>query len=79
MSGGMEDTAFMHPQEKEEAEHYKRLNPEPITVIDNWNLNFRLGNALKYIARCDYKGQKVKDLEKAITYIRWEIAKCQLK
>ena len=31
--------------------HYASLNPEPITVIENWNLLFHLGNAIKYIAR----------------------------
>jgi len=57
--------------------HYKQLTPEPITVINSWHLNFNLGNALKYIARCDYKGQKVDDLQKAITYLQWEVDKCQ--
>jgi hypothetical protein len=57
------------------APHYQRLNPEPITVIEDWGLNFRLGNAVKYISRAGYKGGSgVEDLRKAVTYIEREIA-----
>jgi len=35
--------------------HYATLSPEPIDVIEGWNLNFRLGNAIKYIARAGRK------------------------
>ena len=82
MSGGMEDTfndpLFERPIEiAPKSQHYRQISPEPITVINSWNLNFNLGNALKYIARCDYKGQKVDDLQKAITYLRWELEKCK--
>ena len=31
------------------------------------------GNALKYLARADDKGNTVEDLEKAAKYISWEI------
>lgn len=31
------------------------------------------GNALKYLARADVKGNTVEDLEKAVKYIGWEI------
>ena len=34
---------------------------------------FNLGNALKYITRCNHKGNKIKDLEKAIEYLQFEI------
>jgi len=54
--------------------HYKGFLPEPVDVIERWQLNFNLGNALKYIARCEYKGQKTEDLEKAIWYLRRELA-----
>jgi hypothetical protein len=54
--------------------HYQRLNPEPINVIEDWGLNFRLGNAVKYISRAGYKGSGVDDLRKAVTYIEREIA-----
>lgn len=53
--------------------HYNVGDIEVIDFIDSWSLNFNLGNAIKYIARCDYKGNKIEDLEKAIFYIKREI------
>lgn len=55
--------------------HYTSLSPEPIDVIEGWGLGFRLGNAVKYLARAGRKpGQPAsKDLAKAIQYIRREI------
>lgn len=58
------------------ADHYRKRDPEPITVIESWGLGFHLGNALKYIARADFKGSKKQDLEKAVWYLKREIAKC---
>jgi hypothetical protein len=51
-------------------------NPyEVIKVIDNWNLNFSLGNALKYISRAGKKNPQteIEDLQKAIWYINHHI------
>ena len=49
-------------------------NPyETIKVIENWKLNFNLGNAIKYLARADHKENKLQDLEKAKWYIQREI------
>lgn len=67
-------------------EHYKQGDIEVIDFIDSYNLNFNLGNAIKYIARCNYKkdkcpnccvntSTKVNDLRKAIWYIEREIKK----
>lgn len=36
-------------------------------------MNFNLGNALKYIWRCDSKGNKSEDLKKAIWYLKDEL------
>lgn len=50
---------------------------EPIKVIEDWNLNFNLGSALKYISRCGRKGNHlsaISDLNKAIDYLKFEIA-----
>ena len=55
--------------------HYNVGAIEVIDVIEDWNLNFCLGNAIKYIARCAYKGHKKEDLEKAIWYIKRELEK----
>ena len=57
-------------------EHYlKSSGHEVIDVIEAWNLNFQLGNAIKYIARAGLKdpGKKIEDLKKAVWYINYEI------
>lgn len=50
---------------------------ETIKVIEAWDLNFSLGNAIKYISRAGKKSSSTKreDLEKAIWYIKNEIKK----
>lgn len=51
-------------------------NPyETIKVIDAWELNFNLGNAVKYISRSGKKVSTVEDLEKAAWYLDREISK----
>ena len=57
--------------------HYGSGVYETINVIDAWELNFNLGNAVKYISRAGKKGDKVEDLKKAIWYIQHEIDKSQ--
>jgi len=52
--------------------HYNQGKFEVIDVIEDWNLGFCLGNAIKYIARCPFKGHPVEDLDKAIWYIERE-------
>lgn len=56
-------------------EHYKKSKIEAIDVIEDWNLGFCLGNAVKYIGRCEHKGTKKQDLEKVIWYVQWELKK----
>lgn len=46
---------------------------EPRKVIEDWGLNFYLGNALKYISRAGRKGDAIEDLKKAKQYIDFEI------
>ena len=51
-------------------------NPyEAIKVIDAWNLDFCLGNVVKYISRAGKKGNnsKEQDLKKALWYLEHEI------
>lgn len=59
-----------HPSHYAEGREY-----EPIDVIEDWNLGFSLGNAVKYISRAGRKdpSTKVEDLKKAIWYINREI------
>ncbi len=54
--------------------HYKSAGGiESIEVIESFELNFNLGNAIKYILRCNKKGNKKQDLEKAQWYINREL------
>ena len=39
------------------------------------HMGFNLGNAIKYIWRCDLKKDSIEDLKKAIWYINREIGK----
>ena len=56
-------------------DHYNSNGIEAIEVIDAFNLNFNLGNVIKYILRSDKKGNKKVDLEKACWYLNREIDK----
>jgi hypothetical protein len=54
--------------------HYE--NGTQIDVIEfatMYDLNFNRGNVLKYIVRAGKKDDEVKDLEKAMDYLRREI------
>lgn len=53
--------------------HYNAHNIEVIDFIQDWELNFCLGNAIKYICRADFKGNAIEDLKKAIQYLEFEI------
>lgn len=53
--------------------YYNRGGIECIDVIRAWNLNFNLGNALKYICRAGFKEDKEEDLKKAKQYIEFEL------
>ena len=56
-------------------EHYQGNGIEVIDIIDSFELNFDLGNAIKYILRADKKGNRKQDLEKARWYLNREIIK----
>ena len=53
--------------------HYQGNSLEVIDIIEDFNLDFLLGNAIKYILRCDKKGKKKEDLKKAIWYLNRKI------
>lgn len=46
---------------------------EPKDVIRDWDLNFNLGNVIKYVSRAGRKDSKIVDLEKAKQYLQFEI------
>ena len=53
--------------------HYNTGTIEVIEVIEDWKLNFNLGNAIKYIGRCEHKNNKKEDIKKAIWYLEREL------
>ena len=57
-----------HPAHYAEGRKY-----EPKDVIRDWELNFNLGCAVKYISRAGRKENVIEDLEKAREYLGFEI------
>ena len=55
--------------------HYKVGGIETIDFIEAKNLNYNLGNAVKYITRADHKGNRNEDLQKALWYINRELGR----
>ena len=59
----------------ESPEHYTRGSIEVWDFIRDQDLNYHLGNAIKYICRAGYKSTESKeaDLKKAIHYLQNEL------
>lgn len=60
----------------EKPKHYvEGRQYEPIDVINDWELDFALGNVIKYVSRAGRKhpDKLIEDLEKAIFYLNYEI------
>jgi hypothetical protein len=53
--------------------YYTRGTIEVWDFIRDQELNYFLGNAIKYICRAGYKDCRVEDLQKAITYLENEL------
>lgn len=60
-------TPVNHPK------HYQSAKYEVIDIIEDFELDFCLGNAVKYILRAGKKGDRTEDLRKAIWYITRKI------
>ena len=56
----------------EKPEHYNQ-GIEVIDVIEDYKLNYHLGNVIKYICRAKFKGKELEDLKKAKWYLDREI------
>jgi len=70
----MEFDSINHPS------HYLAGNGiEAIDVIESFQLNFHLGNVVKYLLRAGKKGPALDDLKKARWYLDREIARCAPK
>jgi len=65
----VESNYTIHP------DYYNSTNITPLDIIDDWNLDFRLGNVIKYIARAGKKNSETEilDLEKALSYLKGKI------
>jgi len=46
---------------------------EVIEVIEAWDLDFHLGNTVKYISRAGKKDKELQDLKKALWYLERKI------
>lgn len=80
-AGGVKFTSFGEAPIETQKEmvnhpsHYSSTKYEPIDVIEDWGLNFHLGNTVKYIARCGKKDDAIQDLRKARWYLDREITR----
>ncbi len=67
--------------------HYADSSIQPIEIIDEWGLDFCLGNAVKYIKRAGHKksgilsdiDKEIEDLCKAKWYLEHKIEKLLAK
>lgn len=62
-------------------DHYGGDNTyEAIKVIESWNLDFSLGNTIKYISRAGKKdkAKEIEDLKKALWYLDRKIKTLEL-
>jgi hypothetical protein len=53
--------------------HYNKGAIEAINIIEDWDLNFSVGNVIKYMLRSPHKGEEMQDLEKAKWYLERHI------
>lgn len=77
----IESTSTECPNSRQSSpDHYSRLSPQPIEVIEAWGLDFEMGSALKYIARAGHKEDELRDLRKAIWFLnrKLEVREAQL-
>ena len=49
--------------------HYAHTAPQPIEVIEAWDLGPHEANVIKYVLRAPYKDMELKDLQKARWYL----------
>lgn len=66
-------TEFIMPDPVNHPYHYTTGGIETIDFIEAKQLNYNLGNVVKYITRADHKGNRVEDLRKAKWYLEREI------
>ena len=57
--------------------HYTQGKYETIDVIEDWQLEYHEGNAVKYISRAQHKGTRTQDLKKAVWYLNRKIERLE--
>jgi hypothetical protein len=69
------DFPQLKKEEVDHPEHYQGKTMEVSDIIEDFDLNFNLGNVLKYVLRAGKKDSDTYtvDLQKAITYLQREI------
>ena len=69
------------PEEVEHPSHYNSGKIEVIDYIEDQDLNFNLGNVVKYVSRAGKKdaSKTIVDLKKAKFYIEREIKRLEAK
>lgn len=60
-------------------EHYQYSPIQPIDVVNAWDLDFYLGNVIKYISRFNHKGNPLEDIKKARWYLDKKIEEMEKK
>ena len=73
MSHRLNHGTHRHRSNVNHPDHYQSDKMEVIDIIEAFELNFHLGNVVKYITRSDKKGNSLEDLEKAKWYLQREI------
>lgn len=63
----MSEERINHPK------HYNMGKFEAMDVIEDWKLDFHLGNTIKYIVRSKYTNNEIEDLKKAKCYLERKI------
>lgn len=68
----------MAEEKKEQVNHPKHYNHgkfEVIDVIEDWELDFHIGNVVKYVSRAGRKNDdtEIQDLKKALWYLQRKI------
>ena len=71
----IKETGFYHIKDKDNTPTHYQGTIQPIDLINAQDLNFNLGNVVKYVCRAGKKqGENIlSDLEKAKDYINFEI------
>jgi hypothetical protein len=60
-----------YPTEHDDVNHpsHYTMGDEVTDFISSWEMDFHRGNIIKYIVRCPFKKNMVKDLKKAQWYL----------